>query len=641
MQQNQQIDPKRVEALGPAERTIQTLLTMTDHMVHNRPGLVTKTAGGVGVQWTPCTWKLNKDTGEKVVFTLSKQGKKTVLTRVGILREADNMVLDGTRIVGEYRLPSDRNKLFPEIAAHLYRQVADIFKADNEFVAHWASHAFVQENRDLKTVLAAFLLVQNRSGAPVMDEGKVLFYDEDYRDVGEAMFLVKGKGHASMEPKLLERVGDLLALPEIAAINRELGFGNSGRNPAMGRYEKAVQKWLAYREANPKMLEGLVAGGMRNTVINLARRVHYKPTTPAFYEILRWKQKQADNGHRTLAIGADVKAAETWAGLTEQAICEKIVADKPGFKRIVGLLPREVGLTAAVMAAAMTAGSLSDKDLLLLSETLETLGLTEIEPFKSRWKAALAKADDQRALHVAARVKTQAVKEALVDAADVATAKAFEKVTRGLRVYCMVDKSGSMAHAIQRAIQYLTKFLGGFPLDRLHVSVFNTAGTKITIKAPKAVAVEHAFKGHGADGGTIYGSGLQALAFDKPQPDEDVLFLFIGDQEGEPAHQFAKTVRDSGFNPVAFGFLNVGRTQDGTVTGAARELGIPCFSLDENMFTSDDPYVVTRVFRDLIAATPVSKTAVRTVAAPVRVSLVEQILKTPLLTKPAWAEVAA
>lgn len=650
MQQNQQIDPKRVEALGPAERIIKTLLDMTDHMVHNRPGLVTKVAGQIGVQWAPCTWVAEGEgpAAQKVVYTLTqtkaagaKAKPKVVKTRAGVLREADSMVLDGARVVGEYRKPSDRNKLFPEIAAHLYRQVADIFKMDNEFVARWASYAFVQENRDLKTILAAFLLVQNRAGAPVMDDGKVLFHDDDFRDVGEAMFLIKGKGNASMEPKLLERVGDLLALPEIAAINRELGFGNSGKNAALGRYEKAVTKWLAYRELNPKMLEGLIQGGMRNTVIDLARRVHYKPTTPGFYEILRWKQKQCPTGHRVLAIGTEVKAAESWKGMTETAICEKIVVEKPGFKRLVGLLPREVGLTAAVMAAAMTAGSLSNKDLLQLSETLETLGLTEIEPFASRWKAALKEAKDQRALHMARNVKTEKVREALVDAADVATAKAFEKVTRGLRIYCMVDKSGSMAHAIQRAINYLTKFLGGFPLDRLHVSVFNTVGTEIEIKAPKAIAVEHAFKGHTANGGTVYGQGLAALAFRKPQPDEDVLFLFVGDQEGEQGRDFAQTVRNSGFNPVAFGFLNVGRTEHGTVTMAAQELGIPCFTLDEAMFTSDDPYVVTRVFRDLIAATPVQKTGIRAATvAPARVTLVQQILQTPLLTKPVWAEAA-
>lgn len=643
MVQQAQLDPKRVEALGPAERIIATLLQMTDHMVHNRPGLVSKVVGTFGAKWEPCTWVQEGD--DKVVYCVSKVGTKSVKTRAGVL-QADGKVIEKGVTLGEYRKPNDRNKLFPEIAVYLYRQVADIFKMDNEFAARWASYAFVQENRDLKVILSAFMLVQNRAGNPVVEDGEVLFHDDDFRSVGEAMFLIKGKGNASMDPKLLERVGDLLKLEGIAAINRELGFGKSGKNAALGRYEKAVQKWLAFREQNPKMLEGLVKGGMRNTVIDLARRVHYKPTTEGFYEILRWKQKQATDGRRVLAIGKEVAAAESWDGLTEAEVCQKIVTDKPGFKRLVGLLPRKVGLTRAVMAAAIEAGSVSDKDLILLTPTLEELGLLTVEPFATKWKAALQKAEDQRATNIARNVKTVAAREGLQEATDVATVKAFEKATKGLRVYCMVDKSASMENAIQRAIQYLTRFLGGFPLDRMHVAVFNTEGSEVQIKAPKAAAVAHAFSGHKAGGGTVHASGVQALAKYKPLPEEDVLFLFVGDQAGEPGLQLANYIKGTGLNPLAFGYLRVvdptGRYKEGdTVQMAARHLEIPCFDLDEGMFTSDDPYAITRILRDMITATPAQKAGVRAATVvPARVTLVQQILQTPLLQRPVWAEAA-
>ena len=642
--QNVQIDPKRIEALGPAERIIQTLLSSTDHLCHARPGLVTKAPGQFGVKWEQVTWKLegDGDVKSKVVYRLEKQGKKQIKTRIGTLSDNGDVVEKGV-VLGQYRKPNDYKKLFPEIATYLYRQVADIFLMDNEFAARWASYAFHQENRDLKVILAAFLLVQNRAGAPVMEDGEVLFKDDDFRSVGEAMFLIKGKGNASMEPKLLERVGDLLKLEGVAAINRELGFGKSGKNPALGRYEKAVAKWLGYREQNPKMLEGLVKGGMRNTVINLARRIHYKPVTEGFYEVLRWKQKQATDGRRTLAIGKEVAAAESWTGMDEAAVCQKIVTEKPGFKRLVGLLPKGVGLTAAVMAAAIEAGSVSDKDLLLLTPTLEELGLLTIEPFASKWKAATQKAEDQRATNIARNVKTEKAREGLQEATDVATAKALEKATKGLRVYVFVDKSASMENAIDRAIKYLTRFLGGFPLDRLHVAVFNTEGTEIRIQAPKAAAVEHAFKGHRAGGGTLHSAGVHVLSKHKPLPEEDVLFLFVGDQAGESGSDLARVITASGLNPLAFGYLRVvdptGRYREGdTVQMAAKHLEIPCFDLDEAMFTSDDPYVVTRVLRDLIAATPAQKAGVRaaTVVAP-RVTLVQQILQTPLLTCPLWA----
>jgi len=636
-----EIAQERIEALGPAEKTIATLLKMTDHMAHNRPGLVSKAPGDVGAKWEFCTWVQEGD--DKVVYLLTevKTGKsvKRIKTRVGILGD-DNIVRDGDVVRGEYRKPNDQNKLFPEIAVYLYSQIADIWKADNEFSAHWASYAFHQDNRDLKTVLAAFMLVQSRAGDPVMDEGEVLFFDDDFRAVGEAMFLIKGKGNDSMDPKLILRVGDVLKLKGIADINRELGFGRSARTAAMGRYDKAVTKWLRYREQNPAMLKGLVDSGQGNTVKALARRVHYKPLTDAFFEALGWNQKV--NEHRTIAIGKVFEGVTSFEGLDEAAICQRIVTEKIGYKRLVGLMPKGREMTAAIMAASIEAGSLSDKDLIILHPTLESLGLLKIEPFATRIKLALSKADDQRAANVARNVKSKEAREGLEDASDKATSKALAEVTRGLRVYVMVDKSSSMHTALAKAQSYLAKFLGGFPLDKLHVSVFNTQGSEIVIKAAKKAAVEHAFKGHSAQGGTRYMAGVAALQHHRPDEDEDALFLFVGDGAGESGVTLADYIRRTGINPVAFGFLyvpgNMGQGER-TVLSAAVALGIPCFTLDDEMFSGNDPYAIPRIMRDMISATPVVKGAAG-VRGVKRVTLIEQIFKTPLLQRPTWAEVA-
>jgi hypothetical protein len=638
-----QIAQDRLETLGPAERIIQALTTMTDHMVHNRPGLVSTVNGVIGAKWEPCTWSLDPATGEKVCYVLSKQGKKQIKTRAGVLGVGDdNIVREGNVVMGEYRKPNDRNKLFPEIAVYLYKQVAEVFKMDNEFAAHWASYAFAQENRDLKVILAAFMLVQNRAGDPVVSDGEVLFFDDDFRAVGEAMFLIKGKGNNSMEPKLLLRVGDVLKLEGVAQINREMGFGRSARNAALGRYDKAVTKWLRYREQNPAMLKGLVDGGMTNVVKALARRVHYKPLTDAFFETLGWNQKV--NEHRKIAIGKTFEGVTNFEGLDEAAICQRIVTEKIGYKRLVGLMPKGQEMTAAIMAATIEAGSLSDKDLIILTPTLEKLGLINVEPYKTRLAVAYSKAEDQRAANVARNVQSKEAREGLEAAADVAAVKAFAEVTKGLRVYCMVDKSSSMEGALEAAQDYLARFLGGFPLDKLHVAVFNSQGTEIEIKAPKRAAVTHAFKGHGAGGGTRYVAGVAALQHHKPAADEDALFIFVGDQAGETGIQLAQYIERTGLNPVAFGYLRCvspnPRWKEGdTVQMAAKHLGIPCFDIEVGMFAGDDPYAITRILRDMIAATPVIK-AGGPRAAVQRVTLAEQILRTPLLQRPVWAEAA-
>ena len=619
-------DAQRVEALGPAERTVKALTQFTDHLVHNRPGMVTPDARtNIGVRWQQVTWKTEDD--KKMVYTPRVKGGKGQQTLIGVLRE-DGRVFNGAKKVGEFRPPG----LFPEVAVYLYRQVADVFLMDNEFAAKWASWSFAREHRDMKVILTAFLLVQDRMGEPVKEDGVVLFEDDDYRNVGEAMCLLRAA--KDMNPRMMNRLGDVLALDGVAAINRELGFGKSARNPAMGRYPLVCKKWLKYREQNPRMLEGLVKAGFRNSVTELAARIGYKPETPAFFQILRWKQKQADDGRRGMAIGDAVKAAETWVGMTEGEICQRIVAHRPNYKRIVGMLPQEMGLTQAIMAAAIEAGSLSNADLIILTPTLEELGLLKDKDVNARWKVAMDKAENQRAANVARNVKSKEAKDGLQEAADKVVVKVLEEVTRDMRVYVFVDKSASMKGAIEKAIVYLTKFLGGFPPERLHVAAFNTQGSEITIKSPTAAGVNQAFRGHRDGGGTSYSVGVRTLEKYKPQDGEDVLFMFIGDQDGEDGRSLADYIRGTGLNPVAFGMLTVigdWHSRGTTCEDAARYLGIPCFPIEEGLF--DDPYTVTRVLRDMIANTPVGKAAPG-IVVPKRKTLVEEILETNLLQKP-------
>lgn len=620
-------------ALGPAERILQTVLSYSDHAVHNRAGIVIPDPGSaVGVKWLPVTHAV--EDGEKVVYELRKIGRKSTKIKLGKLKD-DGCVKDVNRVIGRYQ-PAG---LYPEVVLWMYKQVAAVWKLDNEFSAKWASYAFGQEHRDLKVILAAFMLVQCRKGDPVMDGGKLAFYDDDFRDVGEAMLLLgrkvvkkdsKGKDKdTNFNPKLLLRVHDVLTVPGVAEINRELGFGKSARKPFLGRWPKAVEKWLLYREENPKMLEGLVKAGFRRTVMNLARKVGYKPASPKFFEALRWKQDQAEDGRRSIAIGQAVKAAESWDGFTEEQICEAIVKTKPNFKRVVGLLPKGMGLTRAIVAASIDAGSFSDKDLIIATPTLEELGLLQVQEVKERWEKAIKTAEDMRAANIATRVRSKATQEKLVEAADTAIQKMVAEVVKGLRVYFMVDISGSMENAIEQAKVYLTKFLQSFPKDQLHVSVFNTSGREVEIKHNSAAGIENAFRGIAAGGGTDYGSGVKVLQGHKPKEDEDALFIFVGDEE---AGLFTPAVRASGLNPIAFGFLKVRMNHDQAVRGTAAQLGIPCFMIDERIFA--DPYAIPRTIRALIAATPVGKAVV---AEAPRVTLVETILKTDLLKKPAWA----
>jgi hypothetical protein len=111
--------------------------------------------------------------------------------------------------------------------------------------------------------------------------------------------------------------------------------------------------------------------------------------------------------------------------------------------------------------------------------------------------------------------------------------------------------------------------------------------------------------------------------------------IWVGDglHCNEYNRSFAQAVRMAGREPVAFGFVHVGH-ESASVQTTAAELGIPCFMVSEETF--QDVYAIPRTIRNLIAATPVGQMPARA-QAPARVSLVERILKTDLLQKPAWA----
>jgi hypothetical protein len=175
-------------------------------------------------------------------------------------------------------------------------------------------------------------------------------------------------------------------------------------------------------------------------------------------------------------------------------------------------------------------------------------------------------------------------------------------------------------------------------LDRVHVSVFNTIGQEIQIKSASAAGVEQAFRGHQASGGTMYATGVEVLVSKyQPKEDEDALFLFVGDEGEYNNTRMIEVFGHYKIKPVAFGLLKVPGQNGDIVRWTAVQMGIPCFLIEEKLFSTEDPYAVTRTFRNLIATTPVGRKVTERPQAPARKTLVQEILETPLLEKPVFA----
>ncbi|HYI00428.1 vWA domain-containing protein [Hyalangium sp.] len=573
--------------LGPAEKLLDLVLSASAHLWHNRPGLNVRSV------WQPAP-------------------------------RARGAAVPANAV----RIPPG---LFVPAAVNLYRRLLEIYQLNQDLMAHFASYALTQtEWRDLKVACAALMLVQSRSGQPVReDDGSVAFHDDDFRTIGEAMLLhYEKKSTRMLTPKGVLRVAELLETPEIAALNRRAGFADPGSKKApLGRWKRAATKWLALREKNPAMLEGLVKAGFKETIKKIARKAGYKPESQAFFEVLGWKQKQSTAGHRRVGLtGLKLEKRERFDGLSEAEICEAIETQKLTYKEVVGRLPKDVGLTPAIMVALLP--SLSDRDLRLMTPTLEELGLMAEPEIRARWEKAVAEATDQRGLNVAKNVRNKGLRDKLEEASDNAARKAVAEATNeaDVRVMFLIDKSGSMEGAIEQSKEALTRILAGFPLDKLHIATFDTVGTVLRPKAPSRTAVQHMLKDIKASGGTMHGAAVRALHQSGVTfpPTARLIVIVVGDEAGEAGDQFARAFRECGYSVAAMAMLvSVSHARGSTVKSGANQLKVPFSEVAVDSF--NDPYQVPRVLKALMDA-PVAAGA-----AP-QSGWVERVMRTPLLT---------
>jgi hypothetical protein len=570
------------EQMGPAEKLLDLVLSSSAHLWHNRPGV------DVGGKWMPARDR-NTPRGRPVA-------------------------------------PG----LFVPAAVELYTRLLEIYELNVELVARFASYALTETDwRDLKVACAALMLVQPHAGQPVRDDdGDIAFHDDDLRGIGEAMVLhYQRKSPRMMTPKAVLRVAQLLETDEIATLNRAAGFGDpAGTKPILGRWPKAATKWLAIRETNPPMLQGLVRAGFKETIKTIARKVGYKPSSEQFFATLGWKQTQAEGGHRSLGLdGLELEKSERFDGLSEAEICEAVVEQNLGFKDVMGRLPSDVGLTPAIMVALLP--TLSDRDLRQLTPTLEELGLMADPEIRAAWERAIEAATDQRGLNIAKNVRSAELRERLEASADKAAEKAVAEATKELDVHVMflIDRSGSMQGAIEASIEALTRILAGFPLEKLHIASFDTMGTVHRPKAANRAAIKHMLAGISASGGTMHGAAVRALhaAGVRIPEGATLVVIVVGDEGGETGTTLADAFRSHGYTPAAMALiLNVAYTRGTTVVDCARALGIPCSTVTVEAF--EDPYQVPRVLRTILDA-PVAS------GPTVTAGWVERVMKTPIL----------
>jgi len=573
--------PLPEDQMGPAERMLDVVLNSSAHLWHNRPGI---NIGGV--------WH-------------ARRGRR------------DNR-----------GIPAPAG-LFVPAATNLYQKLLEIYKLNPQLMAHFAGYALLKTDwRDLKVAACALMLVQDYCGLPVReDDGSVAFSDDDYRNIGEAMLLhYQRNSPRMMTPKAVWRVAQLLESPLVAALNRNAGFGDPAANkPPLGRWKKAACRWLAMRESNLPMLQGLVASGYKETIKNIARKVGYRPQSDNFFAVLGWKQKQSPDGHRQVGLfDLRLQKRARFDGLSEAEICETVVAQNLKYKEVVGRLPKAVGMTPAIMVALLP--GLSDRDIRQLTPTLEELGLLADQEIRARWEQAVRQADDQRALNIAKNVRSKALKEKLQQASDHAVRHAVAEVSDDvdLQVMFLIDKSSSMQGAIEQSKEALSRIVAGFSPDKVHVATFDTMGTVLKPKVPSRTAVQHMLQAVKASGGTMHSAAVQALHRQgvRVAPTAKLVVIVVGDEAGEHGRQFAQAFGETGYRVDAMALLvNVAWSRGNTVRQCAAQLRVPFSEVAVDQF--DDPYQVPRVLKALLDAPRVQ--------GSMSFGLVERVMNMPLL----------
>ena len=574
------------EQLGPAEQLLDLILNSSEHLWHNRPGV-----------------EING------IWVARKQ------------RQDGRPVQPGLHVTA---------------ATRLYSRLLEIYALNTDLMAHFASYALLEtEWRDLKIATAALMLVQPLAGQPVLDEsGEVAFHEDDYRAIGEAMVLFYERGSKKMlNPKGILRVAELLECPEIATLNRGAGFGSATSSKApVGRWKAAAKRWLGLREANLPMLEGLVKAGFKETLKKLARKSGYKPASKVFFEQLGWKQSQAEAGHREVGLeDLELRKSGRFDGLSEAQICERIVQEQLGFKETMGRLPKEVGLTPAIMITLLP--SLGDRDLRILTPTLEELGLLEVPAVRARWDEAVQSATDQRALNIAKNVRNKELRSALEEASDAAARQAVSEAVKEQDVHVMflIDKSGSMQGAIEASKEALSRILAGFPLDKVHIATFDSSGTVLRPKAANRTAIQHMLARITAGGGTQHAAAVDALARRGLQlaPGAALLVIVVGDEAGERGEVFARAFERNGLQPAGMALIvNIAWSRGQTVRDAARFMSVPFSEITVEQF--EDPYQVPRILSALMEA-PVLAGGQRRVS-----QWVEKVMAMDLLDRDRW-----
>lgn len=296
----------------------------------------------------------------------------------------------------------------------------ELGQKDPYFLAHLTSWAQKHESRDLKIATIFANSLSSADGRPFSHRSK--YKKPNLRYVSAAALL-------NLDPKMALRVRDLGSLKfDVPKILNE----GSHLTTAM---KTAIKKYLKFREANLKILEGVKKAGLARIYKNLYRMVHLRPSDEAA-RILRWQQKDRKIEFK--------KSPFDFSGLKPIQIAKKIRDDKLPILGVLGALPK---ITPAIAVALLERAT--GNQALILRKTFEDAGVLEDREVKELYKSKIgeAKTSIDRVENLS-KGASEEVKKIMKQA----KSKVRKKETKGLgKVFLHLDVSSSMHRVIDFA----------------------------------------------------------------------------------------------------------------------------------------------------------------------------------------------
>lgn len=309
----------------------------------------------------------------------------------------------------------------------------DLMRAAEEdpiFLAHFTSYAVNKlDSKDLKLLSVFANSLSDADGTPFVvgtgENGKPLYGNikkPNLRIVSQAAIQ-----NGAFDAKMIER------LIEVANIKQSLGKRYREGTHFSKSLKTAITKYIRFREANPKSIEGIKKVGLAKRFANIYRAMHLSPS-PEAASILGWKQKKGEDFSK--------KSFFNFKGMSDIQIAEKIRGDKLPPTGVLGALP---GKISPVIAAAVLEQATGDQAV-ILRELFDSQGLLKHKEVKELFSEKIKTA--KTALDRVDRINTTIDAEVQRELKSARAHVRKEQVGDIGKIFLHIDVSGSMEGAI-------------------------------------------------------------------------------------------------------------------------------------------------------------------------------------------------